>query len=59
MYAGRDFSDGVSGLRLDQRLSVRVRKDEIEFFKARGVCTEVRRQPWMKVITCDWIDYDK
>ena len=51
LYAGRDFYDDVSGMPLDRKLDTQARKNEIDFFKDRGVYTEVRREPWMKVIT--------
>jgi hypothetical protein len=40
-------------------MAVTARKMEIEFFKARGVYTKVKREPGMKVITTKWIDHNK
>ena len=42
---GKEFVDDVTGLRLNKELAVQARKVEIDFFKARGVYTKVRRQP--------------
>ena len=51
--------DDVTGLHLNKELAVQARKVEIDFFKARGVYTKVRREPWMQVITIKWIDINK
>ena len=59
LYAGREFYDDISGMPLDRRLATQARKNEIEFFKGRGVYTKVMRKPWMKVITTKWIDHNK
>ena len=34
-------------------------KNEIDFFKARGVYTKVQQELWMKVITVKLIDHSK
>ena len=59
LYAGRDFYDDVSGMPLDKKLATQTRKNEIVFFKDRGVYTKVRREPWMKVIKTKPIDHNK
>ena len=43
--------DDMIGMPLDHGMAVTARKKEIDFFKARGVYTKVRRESWMKVIT--------
>ena len=59
LYAGREFVDDMTGMPLDHGMAVTARKKEIDFFKARGVYTKLRRESWMKVITTKWIDHNK
>jgi hypothetical protein len=40
-------------------LATTARREEIEFFRRRGVYTKRRREAWMKVITTKWIDQNK
>ena len=55
VYEGAEFYDDVTGVLLDRELALKARKVEIEFFKARGVYTKCRREPWMNVITTKWL----
>ena len=59
LYGNFDFYDDVSGTLLDHKLAIAARKTEIEFFKSRGVYTEVTREPCMKVILSKWLDQNK
>ena len=59
LYEGLEFADDVTGFHLNKELAVQARKVEIDFFKARGVYTKVRREPWMQVITTKCIDISK
>ena len=46
----------MTGVLLDREIAIKARRVEIEFFKARGVYTKCRREPWMNVITTKWLD---
>ena len=59
VYEGAEFYDDVTGVLLDRELAIKARKVEIDFFRARGVYTKVRREPWMSVITTKWLDVNK
>ena len=59
VYEGAEFYDDVTGVLLDRELALKARKVEIEFFKARGVYTKCRREPWMNVISTKWLDVNK
>ena len=59
IYAGCEFYDDVSGVKLDHAMTVAARKLEIEFCRNRGVYTKIKREPWMHVITTKWLDVNK
>ena len=50
LYEGCEFYDDISGVQLDHAMATAARRKEIECFKARGVYTKVKQEPWMKII---------
>ena len=46
-------------MQLDKDLTVIARKEEVSYFKKRGVYTKKRREPWMQVISTTWLDINK
>ena len=51
LYEGCEFYDDISGVHLDHTMATAARRKEIEFFKASGVYTKVKHEPWMKIIS--------
>ena len=58
-HAGCKFYDDISGAPLNHAMATAARKTEIEFFKARGVYTKVKQEPWIKIISTKWLDQNK
>ena len=59
LYEDVSFIDDVTGAVLDRRAAIKARKEEIEYFKAKGVYTKTRREPGMKIIATKWLDVNK
>ena len=59
LYQECEFFDDVTGVQLDKALTVQARKEEVNYFKKRGVYTKKRREPWMQVISTKWLDINK
>ena len=59
LYQDCEFFDDVTGVQLDKALTVQARKEEVNYFKKRGVYTKKRREPWMQVISTKWLDINK
>ena len=59
LYKWCEFCDDISGVQLDHAMATAARRKEIEFFKARGVYTKVKQEPWMKIISTKWLDQNK
>ena len=59
VYEGSEFYDDLIGVLLDRELAIKARRVEIDFFKARGMYTKCRREPWMNVITTKLLDVNK
>ncbi len=59
LYEGMEFVDDITGAPLDKSQAVKARKEEMEYFRRMKVYTKVKREKWMKVITCKWIDQNK
>ena len=59
LYQDCEFFDDVTGGQLDKALTVQARKEEVNYFKKRGVYTKNRREPWMQVISTIWLDINK
>ena len=59
LYRDSEFVDDISGAPLNKELATTARKDEIVFFKHRGVYTKRKRESWMTVTSTKWIDQNK
>ena len=59
LYRDCDFYDDVTGVQLDKALTVKARKEEVSYFKKRGVYTKRKREAWMKVSSTKWFDINK
>ena len=46
-------------MRLDKACIVLARREEVGYFKKRGVYTKRKREPWMQVISTKWLDINK
>ena len=49
----------MTGVQLDKALTVKARKEEVSYFKKRGVYTKRKREAWMKVISTKLLDINK